>query len=101
MLLKKAIEKLENIPPDIVYHATFWTLIPSIKAQGLLPAGEMINDVPIPTNYSLSTAIEEYKGVYLTNDSYFAYSMAEESELAPEEWLEDIVVLAIDTSLLD
>ena len=87
--------------PERLYHGTFLAFMPTIESHGLLPAGGTIDDVPIPSNYSLSLAIEEYRGVYLTNDKSFARSMAEESETAQEEWLEDTIVLEIDTTKLD
>lgn len=85
-------EALDKPIPRILYHATFNALVPNISNEGLIPLGKNFR------NY------EEIEwGVYLSDDKDFAGSMAvsTENENIPEEWREQIVILVIDTSMLD
>ncbi len=76
--------------PTYLYHATFMPLLDSIMATGL---GAM---APFK-NWS-----DSQKGVvYLADDIDTAVSYAENSETAPDDWLDQIVILQIQTDLLD
>lgn len=78
--------------PNILYHATYRPLLRKIKKEGLIP-GKRKNwdsDSKIYKNY-----------VYLANDPDVAESYAETAEFVREEWIDDIVILQINTSLLD
>lgn len=64
------------------YHATYEKLLPSIKQQGLIGGKhKWWND--------------SKDVVYLSDDPYVAESFAETSDLVPEEWLGEIVILKI------
>jgi hypothetical protein len=81
----------ENFADGItLYHATYRPLLKSIKAQGL----------------GGSAAQAKWEDsqpgvVYLARDPEVARSYAETSDMVPEEWLDAIVILAIDASRLD
>ncbi len=87
----KKFESFSNIKiPNLLYHATYEVLLGKIKKEGLdTTLGEKAWEDSVP-GY-----------VYLATDDELAISFAENSEDVPEEWLEDIVVLVIDTSKLD
>ena len=74
---------------ESLYHATYKPLLGSIKINGLGATSR--------TNW------EDSKPgvVYLAYDPDVAESYAETSERVPEEWLDQIVVLKINTSNLD
>jgi hypothetical protein len=73
---------------NILYHATFGELIPSIAEKGLIPRfHEVWEDC-------------EW-GIYLASCPYLAESYCETAESVPEEWLDDIVVLRINVEGLD
>ena len=74
--------------PRVLYHATYASLLPDIKHYGLVKGKRK--------NWDISG---DY--IYLSADKDNAYSYAETSEIVPEEWLHDIIVLKIDTSKLD
>ena len=75
---------------DILYHATYRPLLRSIKAQGLGGSDAQ------------AKWEDSQPGVtYLARDPEVARSYAETSDMVPEEWLDDIVILAIDASRLD
>lgn len=89
----KLKEILENPVPSILYHATFRALLNRIQKIGLIP-----HDDTVIHNFE---GIEE--GVYLSPESEYAGSMVEASENPniPEEWFNDIIVMAINTTSLD
>lgn len=76
--------------PETLYHATYGALLDSIKEHGL--GGK-----------SSGYEWEDSKSgvVYLATDEDVAVSYAETNEDVPEEWLDDIVVLEIDTTNLN
>ena len=76
--------------PETLYHATYGALLDSIKEHGL--GGK-----------SSGYEWEDSKSgvVYLATDEDVAISYAETNEDVPEEWLDDIVVLEIDTTNLN
>jgi hypothetical protein len=94
-LLKESLNKLyeEQTSSDIprfLYHATYRPLIKSIKRHGL-------DNTKAKKNWS-----DSRKGVaYLATDPDIAISFAEESEIVPDDWLDEIIVLKITTSKLD
>jgi len=90
--LKELLEKIDEEIPIILYHGTFNALVPEIELKGLIPFG---------TQYRNYEDIDE--GVYLTNDWNFAGSMVESTENTniPDGWIEEVVILAIDTRKLD
>ena len=75
----------------LLYHATYGPLIPSIKEKGLIPRFfEAWKDIQW--------------GIYLANNQEEARSYcecADNEEVIPDEWLDDIVVLEIDQDKLD
>jgi hypothetical protein len=81
----------ENFAGDTtLYHATYRPLLKSITAQGL------------GGNAAQAKWHDSKPGVvYLAKDPEVARSYAETSDIVPEEWLDHIVVLAINTSVLD
>ena len=82
-------EEVENIP-QFLYHATYKPLLKKIKERGL------------DTSDSKKAWDDSISGyVYLALDPYVAESYAEESEMVPESWLDNIVILKVDTSKLD
>jgi hypothetical protein len=82
-------EEVENIP-QFLYHATYKPLLKKIKEKGL------------DTSDSKKAWDDSISGyVYLALDPYVAESYAEESEMVPESWLDNIVILKVDTSKLD
>ena len=76
--------------PNKLYHATYRPLLASIQKNGLAGIGCRKN-------------WEDSKEgvVYLALAPEVAESYAESADNVPEEWLDDIVVLAIPTSQLD
>ena len=82
-------EEVENIP-QFLYHATYKPLLKKIKERGL------------DTSDSKKAWDDSIPGyVYLALDPYVAESYAEESEMVPESWLDNIIILKVDTSKLD
>ncbi len=76
--------------PDKLYHATYRPLLASIQNHGLAGAG-------CRKNWD-----DSKEGVvYLALDPEVAESYAETADNVPDEWLDDIVILAILTSQLD
>ena len=76
--------------PEFLYHATYKPLLKKIKEKGL------------DTNDSKKAWEDSIPGyVYLALDPYVAESYAEESEMVPEGWLDNIIILKIDTNKLD
>jgi hypothetical protein len=86
-------EVLHKPVPPILYHATFNALIPRISKMGLIP-----HDDTVLHNFDNID-----RGVYLAEDPQSAGAFVEtsENEKIPEEWFDDIVIIAIDTSKLD
>lgn len=81
----------ENIEiPEILYHATYKPLLKKIKEEGL------------DTTKSKKAWEDSKPGlVYLAKDLEVAASFAEESEMVPESYLDNIIILHIDSSKLD
>jgi hypothetical protein len=72
------------------YHATYKPLLKKIKEKGL------------DTRDSKKAWDDSVPGyVYLAKDLDVAASYAETSDIVPESWLEQIIVLTIDASKLD
>ena len=71
-----------------LYHATYRAYLDSILEKGLIRN--------FNSNWEFS---ENY--IYLSSDPDVAYYFAENAEEAPEEYLNDIVILKIDISKLD
>ena len=84
-LLKKNTEI-----PQILYHATYKPLLKKIKEQGL------------DTTKSKKAWEDSKPGlVYLAKDIDVAASYAESSDMVPESYIDNIVVLHIDSNKLD
>ena len=75
--------------PEVLYHATYKPLIKKIMQNGL--GGKTRK------NYEDSVS----GIVYLAYDVYQAESYAETSDMVPESWLDNIVILQINTTGLD
>lgn len=75
--------------PDVLYHATYKPLIKSIMKKGL--------------GYTKRKNWEDSVTgiVYLAFDIDQAISYAETSDLVPEQWIDNIIVLQINTNGLD
>jgi len=88
---KQAQQKIQI--PSVLYHATFNNNLESIKKHGLLPT---------PPQKCWRDCIP---GVYLHVDPEAAYSYPETADdidhNIPEEWYDNIIVLEINTELLD
>lgn len=83
-ILKEAADQ------QYLYHATYKPLLKKIKERGL------------DTRDSKKAWEDSVPGyVYLAKDFDVAASYAESSEMVPEEWLDQIVVLTIDSTKLD
>ena len=87
--------KLLDILKEIVYnkplyHATYKPLIPKIKTKGL-------------DTRKAQMAWEDSKPgyVYLAKDPEVAASYAETSDMVPDDWLDEIIILTIDSNKLD
>ncbi len=85
------ISEMTSDVPNILYHATYRPLLSSIKKNGLGGTGSEVKR----WNDSIHGI------VYLALDPDVAESYAETSENVPDEWLDEIVVLKIDTTKLD
>lgn len=87
----KLIDILKEIKyREPLYHATYKPLLSSIKKTGL-------------DTREATLAWEDSKPgyVYLAKDPEVALSYAESSDLVPEEWLDEIIILTIDSNKLD
>jgi len=84
-LIKEAINQI----PQILYHATYKPLLDGIMQSGLGGNNRK--------NWEDSVS----GTVYLAYDKYQAESYAETSDMVPEDWLDEIVVLQISTNGLD
>ena len=79
----------EYVNENFLYHATYVPLLDSIRKNGLGATSR--------PNWE-----DSHKGVvYLAKTPEVAESYAETSEAAPEEWLDQIVILKIDKSRLN
>ena len=76
--------------PKYLYHATYKPLLKKIKKQGLDTRN---------VSKRWEDSVSGY--VYLAKDPFIAESYAEISENVPESWLDNIIILKIDTSKLD
>jgi hypothetical protein len=84
----KIDEASEHIP-DVLYHATYKPRLKSIKLRGLGAGGKR--------NWE-----DSKRGiVYLAIDPEVAISYAESSDMVPDDWLDEIIVLEIPTAVLD
>ena len=75
--------------PSILYHATYRPYLDSILKKGLQSGIS-------PANWEFSENV-----VYLSSDIDEAISYTETSDIVPEDYLDQIVILAIDVSQLD
>jgi hypothetical protein len=93
LLTEALTEELKNIPEKL-YHATYKQFLKSIQQKGL-------------GNTRRKMWTDSVRGVvYLANDPWVAESYAEESEWVdeqddPDAYLENIIILEIDTTKLD
>jgi hypothetical protein len=84
----KMDEASEHIP-DVLYHATYKPRLKSIKLRGLGAGGKR--------NWE-----DSKRGiVYLAIDPEVAVSYAESSDMVPDDWLDEIIVLEIPIAVLD
>jgi hypothetical protein len=83
-------EGLDQDIPEFLYHATYRPLLKSIKQHGL--GGD-----------KAQAKWEDSKPgvVYLATDPNVAESYAETSDVVPDEWLDQIVILKISTNGLE
>ena len=88
MKLTDILKEIEYNEP--LYHATYKALLPSIKATGL-----------DNTEAKLSWEDSKLGYVYLATDPEVAASYAETSEAVPDDWLDEIIILTIDSNKLD
>ena len=89
LLITEAYLQVIRKVPKYLYHATYKPLLKSIESKGL---GDTKRK-----NWDAS----ESEVVYLADDIDVAESFAEASERVPDEWIDNIVILEIDTSNLD
>ena len=82
----------ELLNTDTLYHATYKPYWEEIKKEGFIKPGK---------HYNWSDIFKTYRYIYLSTDYDNAYSYAETAEDIPEELLNQIVVLEIDTNKLD
>ena len=75
---------------DVLYHATYEPFLNSILANGLGGAGAQQQWEDSKPGY-----------VYLARDPEVAQSHAEANEEVPDDYIDNIIVLAVDTSKLD
>ena len=82
-------EGLDQDIPSVLYHATYKPRLKSIQSKGLGSGGKR--------NWE-----DSQRGVvYLALDPDVAESYAETSDMVPDEWLDQIVMLKISTAGLD
>lgn len=88
MKLTDILKEIEYNGP--LYHATYKALLPSIKTKGL-------------DTRKAQLAWEDSKPgyIYLAKDPEVAASYAETSEVVPDDWLDEIIILTIDSNKLD
>jgi hypothetical protein len=80
----------ETTIPGILYHATYRPLLKSIRKNGLGGSGAK-------RNYEDSRS----GVVYLATTPDIAESYAETSDIVPEDWLDEIVILTVNTAAID
>ena len=86
----RLINLLKEQSGDILYHATYKPLLAKIQADGL------------DTTKSKKAWEDSKPGlVYLAKDIDVAGSYAESSEMVPDSWVDNIIVLHIDANKLD
>jgi RNA:NAD 2'-phosphotransferase (TPT1/KptA family) len=85
----KVLKETKRNIPKILYHATYRPLLDSIIKNGLGNTDQKWWEDSEPG------------AVYLARDPDSAYDFAETAETPPDEYIDDIVVLAIDTKYLD
>jgi hypothetical protein len=86
---KGVAEGLDQDIPSVLYHATYKPRLKSIQSKGLGSGGKR--------NWE-----DSQRGVvYLALDPDVAESYAETSDMVPDEWLDQIVMLKISTVGLD
>ena len=84
------ILKSIQIEQPYLYHATYKPLLKKIKEKGL------------DTSDSRKAWDDSIPGyVYLAKDLEVAASYAESSEIVPDVWLDQIIILTIDVAQLD
>lgn len=87
--LRATIKEFKMEVPPILYHATYKPRLRKILKDGLLVKVKKRN-------------WEDSKDVIcLANDYFVAESYAETSEMVPEEWEDQIIVLEVSSSDLD
>jgi hypothetical protein len=88
MKLTDILKEIEYNEP--LYHATYKALLPGIKTKGL-------------DTRKAQLAWEDSKPgyIYLAKDPEVAASYAETSEVVPDDWLDEIIILTIDSNKLD
>jgi hypothetical protein len=90
MIKLKQLLREELEMSNILYHATYKPLLKRIKDEGL------------DTTKSKKAWEDSKPGlVYLAKDKDVAGSYAEASDMVPDSWLDNIVVLHIDANKLD
>ena len=86
----RLLDLLKEESSNILYHATYKPLLKKIQADGL------------DTTKSKKAWEDSKPGlVYLATDKDIAGSYAESSDVVPDEWLDNIIILHIDTNKLD
>ena len=88
MKLTDILKEIEYNKP--LYHATYKPLISKIETQGL-----------DTRKAQLSWEDSEPGYIYLAKDLEVAASYAETSEAVPDGWLDEIIILTIDSNKLD
>ena len=87
--IPEGVNEAEEVVP-MLYHATYKPFLDSIMKNGLGGKGAQTQWEDSKPGY-----------VYLAKDPEVAYSHAEANEEVPDEYIDDIVVLSIDTSQLN
>jgi hypothetical protein len=89
-MIKKENNNLISYLPPVLYHATYKQKINKIKLYGL----DNTKTIKAWDDSKLGT-------VYLSTDPNVAASYAEASDKVPDPYLDNIVILHIDTAQLD
>lgn len=88
--MKSFLNWIESLNQEFLYHATYLPYYNNIMKYGL------------NGNNKRKNWEDSQNGiVYLANDPHEAESYAETSDMVPENWLNKIIVLKINKSLLD
>ncbi len=89
-MIKNILKNYFEESNSFLYHATYRPLLKKIKEFGL------------DSSRSKKMWEDSKKGViYLATNPDEAIDFAENSDIAPDEWIDNIVVLKIDASKLD